>query len=620
MAIPGIPQNFTVQTGNSQNLISWAQSPGATSYLIQRSLDNVTFMPLVTVTGSPLASSYLDTAVTRGVQYWYNVAAHNSSGTSPYTPAQSAIPTVTGEMSLAQIRLQAQQRADRVNSNFVTTPEWNTYINQALFELYDLLVTCYEDQFVATPIQFVTDGSTFLWPLPDGLLTFESGINPQQTLVPPPFYKLLGVDLALNNATNAYVTINKFMFTDRNRFVYPNTASTLYGVFNMQYRLLGNNLEFIPTPTAGQSIRLWYIPRMTQLLQDTDISSEGVSGWIEYAIVRAAKYALDKEESDTTKLDQELLFLKGRIEESAANRDAGNPDKISDTRSNIGSGYAGTGQGWNGGTAGWAMCPISLGFFNPGSIMHNFPNSLFSHIVHSSQGGLGYVIFCICFAYIFDLCRRKLSARTEFSVSRGFSTFINHILGVIFRRSCKQMFRITTQSVIASIANEKSFWNKAVRKFIDNSMRTVGLLFSSARNFAGKFAVAIFIFCANPRPALILSALRNSSPNNLIPSLDFTHKSFSFIPLRSFVSDQMIRIDAKTIVARMLYLLSFSYLFFKKDICNTMCEKLLVIDSHISILRSVPILSSSTVPFPARVEWNEVDMLKESHLEVFHNE
>ena len=72
---PGTPQNLNVQAANQQILVSWDLSTGATSYLVQRSLDNVTFTALATVTGSPLATSYLDTAVTLGTQYWYQVAA-----------------------------------------------------------------------------------------------------------------------------------------------------------------------------------------------------------------------------------------------------------------------------------------------------------------------------------------------------------------------------------------------------------------------------------------------------------------------------------------------------------------------------------------------------------------
>lgn len=342
MSAPFTPGNVYVQSANRQILVSWDQALGATSYIVQRSQDNVTYTTLATVSGSPLATQYLDTAAASMTQYWYQVAAVNSDGTSSYTIPKSEVSVPTGENCLSQIRLQAQQRADRVNSNFVTKPEWNQYINKAMFELYDLLVTVYEDLYVATPVSFTSDGTTFLWSLPDGANTFYNGIS-GATFTPKPFYKLIGVDLALNNANNAYVTVNKFNFVDRNRFVYPNTASTIYGVFNLQYRLLGlNKIEFIPTPSAGQNLRLWYIPRLTELLQDTDTTDVGISGWIEYVIVRAAKYALDKEESDTTKLDAQILFLKTRIEETASNRDAGMPDTISDVNS------SGWGNGWGG--------------------------------------------------------------------------------------------------------------------------------------------------------------------------------------------------------------------------------------------------------------------------------
>lgn len=352
--IPGIPQNLEVQSANQEILVSWDLSTGADSYLINRSEDNVTFTLLATVSGSPLATSYLDQAVALGTQYFYQVAASNISGASTFTNSLSAVPVPAGEMCLSQIRLAAKQRADRVNSNFVTDSEWNSYINQSMYELYDLLITLYEDYYIATPAQFVVDGSTFLYPLPNGSISFQNGISGVAGYIAPGFYKLMGVDLALNNATNAYVTLNRFNFINRNRFVYPNTASTIYGVFNLQYRVIGSNIEFIPTPTSGQKIRLWYIPRLTELLQDTDISTLGVSGWMEYVIVKAAYYALTKEESDTAPLVTQLQSLGERITTSASNRDAGQADTISDTRSGNGNGWGnGFGGGWNGGIAGF---------------------------------------------------------------------------------------------------------------------------------------------------------------------------------------------------------------------------------------------------------------------------
>lgn len=318
MAIASIPQNMILQQGNSQVFLSWDLVTGATSYSVQRSLDGVTY----SVVGTPTSNSFLDTAVVIGTQYYYQVASVNGSGTSGYTATQAIIPSPTGQMSLGQIRLNSQQRADQVNSGFLTTSEWNTNINQSYFELYDLLTNVYENYFLAPPIQIVTDGQTIQYPLPDGIL--YNGAKP--------FYKLMGVDCGLANANNAFVTLSRFNFIDRNKFVFPNISSTFYGVFNLQYMLVGETLYFIPTPSAGQFLRVWYSPRLVQLLKDTDIA-DGVSGWTEYIIVDAAIKSMQKEESDVSMLMAQKQALIKRIEESAINRDISQPATISDVKS-----------------------------------------------------------------------------------------------------------------------------------------------------------------------------------------------------------------------------------------------------------------------------------------------
>lgn len=307
---------------------------------MQRSTDGVTYASVAT----PTTTSYLDTSVTTGTQYWYKAAAVNSDGTSPYTVAQSVVPTPNGEMCLSQIRLQAQQRADRVNSQFVTMSEWNTYINQSLFELYDLLVTAYGEEYFAAPfLSFTTDGTTQFYDLPNG--TNYSAA--------PAFYKLLGVDLGLNSSAtpnNGWVTLQKFNIIDRNAFYYPNTNSSQYGIYNMRYRLYGNKIEFIPTPSGSQVMRLIYIPRMTMLLRDTDVTTAGVSGWMEYVITDAAIKALQKEESDVSVLAMQKQALIKRIEAASMNRDVGQADTISDTRGATGWRNGGNSGGWG---AGW---------------------------------------------------------------------------------------------------------------------------------------------------------------------------------------------------------------------------------------------------------------------------
>lgn len=341
------PQGTYLQQGNLQVLLSWPASLGATSYLIQRSNNGVTFAPLATVS----ALYYVDTAVFPNGQYWYTVAAQNTNGVSAYTiptPA-SVVPSVSGTTSLLQLRLNTLQRADRVNTQFVTVPELNTFINLACDELYDLVTAAYEDYNVYQPVYFVTTGSLSAYPLPDGITSFLTATG--QTIVPPPIYKLAGVDLGLTTSPNAYVTVQKYNFIDRNKYVFPNTASTIYGVFGLQYRFIGNNIRFIPQPSSNQPIGIWYVPRRIQLLKDTD-TTDGFQGWNNYVIVRAAKYVLDKEESNTDKLDTELLFLKDRIEAMTPNRDQGQADSISDDRN--ATGYGPDGGGWGGlGGQGW---------------------------------------------------------------------------------------------------------------------------------------------------------------------------------------------------------------------------------------------------------------------------
>lgn len=325
------PRNLAIQQGNQQILLTWTNLAGATSYSIKRSTNNVSFSVLNTST----VNQFVDTTAVLGTMYWYQVAGVTGVDVGPYTTTTAQmVAAPNAEMSLYELRLRAQQRADRVNSNFVVTTEWNFFINQACYELYDILIDMYEDYYSAPEVSFTTQNNQYLYSLPNGtdLFTNASG----SSVVAEPFYKLLGLDLGVNQQSNAYVTINKYNLIDRNRFIYPNSNSSLYGVFNLQYRVMGSKIRLIPTPSAGQSIRLLYAPRLAQLLLDSDLTTIGHSGWLQYVIVRAAKYALDKEESDTTKLDDELLFLKTRIEAAAANRDAGQPDRISDTRSSNG--------------------------------------------------------------------------------------------------------------------------------------------------------------------------------------------------------------------------------------------------------------------------------------------
>lgn len=178
-----------------------------------------------------------------------------------------------------------------VNSSFVSTAEWTNYINGSYQELYGLLVQAFSDYYVATPFSFVTDGISNLFPLPTS----------------PAMFKLLGVDLQVQ-ASSLWLTLKPFTFQDRNRF----------GLVNS------------PVPMAGQTVRLWYVPVLTPLSNDADLTVDILNGWEEYIILDAAMKAMAKEESDVSVLMARKQAIIARLNAETENRDAGNPTAIVD--------------------------------------------------------------------------------------------------------------------------------------------------------------------------------------------------------------------------------------------------------------------------------------------------
>ena len=348
MSVPYQVQGLSAEQSDGNILLTWSGSLGSTGYNVQRSTDGVNFTDLAT-TG--VTTQYVDSLPGVGIMYWYQVAGTNTDGTGSYSSIVQMVAAPPSEMSLFELRLRSQQCADRVNSQFVVNSEWNYMIRMAMYELYDILMTSYEDYFASSYVTIQTNGSTANYPLPDGATNYLGGsYNGTSGAPAAAFYKLAGMDLNVNTSalTPSRVSLMRFDFIKRNQYVYPNSTSTIYGVYNMRYRIMGNNINIIPTPAGNQTLIAWYSSRLPQMLSDTDLSTIGTSGWLRYVIVRAAKYALDKEEgTDTSKLDQEIVFLKQRIEQASSNRDAGIADTISETRQDLV-----YGNGWGGGNAG----------------------------------------------------------------------------------------------------------------------------------------------------------------------------------------------------------------------------------------------------------------------------
>lgn len=314
MAIPSVPTNFLVQPGNGQVYLTWYPAAGATTYNILRSTNDIDFTSIGTLASSSFTSFY-DTTASLGTLYYYSINSQNTDGTSNNADSQATTPVNQGRVSLGQVRFYAQQRADMVNNEFVTTQEWNTYINHSYNELYDILVQVYGDEYFVSSTAFQTDGRVpGTYPLPQNI------------------YKLMGVDLGVSPQNYAWLTLKKFPFAERNKYFYGNIPATTYAPgTRLDYRLVGNNIELIPNPTANQTIQLRYVPRPLTLLADSDVL-DAVSGWDEIIVVDAAIKAMAKEESDVSVLMAQKQALVERIEAAASNRDAGMPERVTDVQ------------------------------------------------------------------------------------------------------------------------------------------------------------------------------------------------------------------------------------------------------------------------------------------------
>lgn len=216
-------------------------------------------------------------------------------------------------VTLLSLRTQALQRADMQNSNFIdstsgVTCEANNIINASAAELYDLLVTNFEDYYTSSSTISVVSGTD----------TYS---------LPASFYKLLGVDLVIDSNGNA-VTLKRFSFSDRNAFLFTPTMSVV-GLAYLRYMLQGQNIKFVPLPSSASTVKLWFIPTLTPLSADSD-TFDGINGWEDYIIVDSAIRFLTKEESDTSSLAAEKASIIKRINDSAPNRDAGSSGRVSD--------------------------------------------------------------------------------------------------------------------------------------------------------------------------------------------------------------------------------------------------------------------------------------------------
>lgn len=310
------PSNFLAVSAQGQVSMAWLSSPLVNIYYVNRSTDNSTY---VNIASTPLLA-YSDTTAVPGTIYYYQVQASDGVSSSPPSPYQVGQSLLPGQTTVGNLILESKQRVDRVNADNITDQEWTSMLSQSYKWLYNLLIQKFgNDYFIANPYTYTTSGQ--IDPV------FQAQVFP----LPPDFYKLMRCEVALNPGDpNSWVTLRQFEAIQANLWNFPNVY-TFYGITNLRYRLWGKYLQIVPIASAGQTIRIWYSPKPNQLINSTDII-DGISAFEELMVVDTCLKALAKTEEDVTVFALQKKELLQQIEEAAENRNVGEPQTVSDSR------------------------------------------------------------------------------------------------------------------------------------------------------------------------------------------------------------------------------------------------------------------------------------------------
>lgn len=206
--------------------------------------------------------------------------------------------------TLTNLIADCRQRADMVNSTFVTDAEITEWLNQELAEVWGLIVLNEtHPHFRSSTSYSVTVG------------------NNLQAL-PASFWRAQEVTATINGITG---TITSFMPMERARLSNQGVAG--WGM-PTRARIQGSNIEFQPVLEAFTAT-LYFTPVQPRLSAGSD-TFDGFNGYEMAAIHGTVAQMLAKEESDSTFSERQKERWIKIIEAIANSRDGNQPDRVQD--------------------------------------------------------------------------------------------------------------------------------------------------------------------------------------------------------------------------------------------------------------------------------------------------
>jgi hypothetical protein len=212
--------------------------------------------------------------------------------------------------TLADLRTAAKRQIDRINSKTPSDAEWNEWINGSAAELWDEIVTVYEDQF--TTYLVTADPKASVFNVSNISALVDAIVLPGED--PIRLFKLRELEYSLNGEWYPLPSIPK---QEWYKYTTPIASDQPLG-----YTLLGDEIHVLPSSTSAQVYRLFYIPSFVQMYDDAD---EFVvpNRWWEYVIVDACIKARSKFQEDASLEMARKSSILSRIKRAASNRTPG---------------------------------------------------------------------------------------------------------------------------------------------------------------------------------------------------------------------------------------------------------------------------------------------------------
>ena len=117
VALPSAPRNLEARAGNRKVTLSWDPpdifgTGGLTKYERRRKITNVSYDIWRDVPGGASATSFMQSNLSNGTTFTYQIRAHNSAGAGPASEEASATPQEPTTPTIDSVKITSAPRAD----------------------------------------------------------------------------------------------------------------------------------------------------------------------------------------------------------------------------------------------------------------------------------------------------------------------------------------------------------------------------------------------------------------------------------------------------------------------------------------------------------------------------